>query len=306
MPAIDLTKLTSPIRLAGDAHCGFRDPAAYYHDGVFYLYYSYPTIDADGVWYSQVAWSKSRDLLTWSAPLPFTPRDRMLNYGSPGCVVREGDDFVLCLQTYPTPGITDKYADDTARIWTMRSQNLEHWGAPELLRVKGPDVPIEHMGRMIDAYLLRDRDEPNKWWCFYKQNGVSLSWSYDLRIWNYVGSAQAGENACVIPDGGEYVLFSSPETGILVQRSTNLQDWRTCDLLTLGVEHWPWAQGRLSAGFVLDLRDDPRVGKALLFFHGSRYGEEDPRGGYANWVSIGLAWSADLKNWEWPKDCSEC
>lgn len=32
-------------------------------------------------------------------------------------------------------------------------------------------------------------------------------------------------------------------------------------------------KGRLSAGFVLDLRKEPRVGKALVFFHGSRWPE---------------------------------
>jgi hypothetical protein len=29
------------------------------------------------------------------------------------------------------------------------------------------------MGRMIDAYLLADKDEPGKWWCLYKQNGLT-------------------------------------------------------------------------------------------------------------------------------------
>ena len=81
---------------------------------------------------------------------------------------------------------------------------------------------------------------------------------------------------------------------------TNLTDWRDCGLLRLGVDSWPWAQGRLTAGFVLDLRKDPRVGKALMFFHATRYGEEDPRGAGANWASIGLAWSDDLQNWDWP------
>jgi len=56
----------------------------------------------------------------------------------------------------------------------------------------------------------------------------------------------------------------------------------------------------LSAGFVLDLRDDPRVGKALMFFHGSRWPERDLRGGWASYVSIGIAWSDDLVHWEWP------
>jgi len=41
---------------------------------------------------------------------------------------------------------------------------------------------------------------------------------------------------------------------------------------------------------------DPRVGKALMFFHGSDFPEGDPRGGFDNFASIGLAWSNDLKS----------
>ena len=36
-------------------------------------------------------------------------------------------------------------------------------------------------------------------------------------------------------------------------------------MLTLGQKDWPWAQGRLTAGFVLDLRAEPSVRKSLLF-----------------------------------------
>jgi hypothetical protein len=42
------------------------------------------------------------------------------------------------------------------------------------------------------------------------------------------------------------------------------------------------------------------VGKALMFFHGSQYREKDPRGGFDNYASLGLAWSDDLKSWNWP------
>jgi hypothetical protein len=300
LPRIDLSALRSPVILEGDARMGYRDPAACYHDGIFHLYFSVPEIAEDGLVYSRVGWSKSRDLLDWTAPVLFTPRDRALNFSSPGCVVQDGDEFVLCLQTYPTPKASDKYADESARIWTMRSADLEHWGPPRLLRVKGPEVAVADMGRMIDAFLLRDREDPGRWWCFFKQNGVSRSWSRDLENWTFAGSRQAGENACVIVDGGEYVLFSSPDSGIQVSRSPDLEQWRDDGLLTLGRDAWPWAQGRLSAGFVLDLRQDPRVGKAIMFFHGSRFPEEDARGGWANWVNIGIAWSDDLRTWDWP------
>ncbi len=300
MTRIDLAAMTTPILLEGNERLAYRDPAVYLHDGVFHLFCSVTTIEADGLVYGRVGKCTSSDLMNWTEVRCFTPLDRKLNYSSPGNIVREGAEFVLCLQTYPTPLPTDKYANDTARIWIMRSRDLEHWGPPRLLRVKGPSVPDDKMGRMIDAYLLKDRMDPGKWWCFYKQNGVSLSWSYDLEVWTYAGSQPAGENACVIVDQEEYVLFSSPETGILVSRSKDLVTWRDIGLVALGGTGWAWAQGRLTAGFVLDLRQDPRVGMALMFFHGSRYHEKDPRGGWANWVNIGIAWSDDLSDWDWP------
>lgn len=296
---VDLGGLQSPVLFRGDAAAAYRDPAAVWHDGWFRLFFTLVRIEADGHPYSYLAWSKSRDLRTWSAPVIVTPRDRALNYGSPGNVIRDGGDWLLCLQTYPRPN-GEPYGNDSSRLWTMRSNDLEGWGAPDLLRVKGPDVPAEKMGRMIDPYLLADKDTPGKWWCLFKQNGVSRSWSSDLKTWTFAGHAPAGENACVIVDGGEYVLFHSPENGIGIKRSADLVSWRDEGVLTLGQDAWPWARGRLTAGFVLDLRHDPAVGKALMFFHGSDFPEKDPRGGFDNFASIALAWSDDLRTWAWP------
>ena len=120
---------------------------------------------------------------------------------------------------------------------------------------------------MIDPYLLQDKDVPGKWWCFYKQNGIGTP-TFDLKNWTYAGKSDAGENPCVILDGDHYVLFHSPPNGIGIKRSNELENWVDEGVLTLSQSEWPWAQGRLTAGFVLDLRDDPSIGKALMFFHG--------------------------------------
>jgi hypothetical protein len=293
-------KLRSPVLFWGDATTAYRDPAAVYSNGWFHLYFSLVKIESDGEVFAYTAWSKSRDLAHWTKPRIFTPRDNRLNYSSPGDVVRFGDEWVLCLQTYPRPN-GEKYANDTARIWTMRSKDLEHWGPPGLLRVKGPDVPVGKMGRMIDPFLFADKDEPGKWWCFFKQHGVICrAWSRDLKTWTYAGSVTAGENPCVIVVGNEYVLFYSPKNGIGVKRSPDLVRWRDVGLITLGQKDWGWAHGRLTAGFVLDARQVPGVGKYLMFFHGSMFPEDDPRGGFDNYASIGLAWSDDLREWNWP------
>lgn len=302
-PAIHWSEIKSPIIFRGDAATAYRDPAAIYDAGWFHLYFTLSEIQPDGSKIARVAWSKSQDLIHWSVPQPFTPRDANLNYSSPGDVIRFGDEWILCLQTYPRPH-GETYGNENSRLWIMRSKDLEHWGNPELLRVKGPQVPIASMGRMIDPYLLADKDEPGKWWCFYKQNGMSRSWSRDLQHWTYDGHIAAGENPCVIVDGNEYLLFHSPPNGIGLKRSSNLQSWRDEGVIFLGQKDWPWAQGRLTAGFVLDLRGEPTVGKAILFFHGSDYPETDPRGGFDNYASLGLAWSTDLKTWHWPGQSS--
>ena len=289
---------------AGDATRAFRDPAALFHNGWFYLYFTHvitepPISMRHPIAYSHVAWSKSSDLIHWTRPVNLTPSNKYLDYGSPGNIIRHNNQWVLCLQTYPRPH-GEKYGNKDSRIWTIRSHDLEHWSAPELLRVKGPDVPVEKMGRMIDPYLLADKDVPGKWWCLYKQNGISISSSSDLVTWTPQGRVDAGENPCVVVDRNEYVLFHSPANGIGIKRSNDLKAWRDEGVLTLGQKQWPWAQGRLTAGFVLDLRRDPSVGKALMFFHGSTYPETDRRGGFDNYASIGVAWSNDLKNWDWP------
>lgn len=82
-------------------------------------------------------------------------------------------------------------------------------------------------------------------------------------------------------------------------RSRDLADWSDQGLLTLGQAEWEWARhGRLTAGYVLDLRGDTAVGKALMFFHASALPEA--RGGFYQNCSIGIAWSDDLITWRWP------
>ena len=157
------------------------------------------------------------------------------------------------------------------------------------------------MGRMIDPYLFEDKDEKGKWWCFYKQNGVSMSYTYDFLNWTFYGNTNSGENVCVLNDGGEYVMFHSPSNGIGIKRSTNLKDWQSFgSQITLGQKHWKWAKGRITAGTVIDLRSTPRVGKYLMFFHGSGP-KKEKEGDFDKNSSIGVAWSNNLIDWEWPR-----
>lgn len=302
---IDFSRIKSPIVLRGDSKNAYRDPAAVYHAGKFYLFYTLVKTEQDNLIYSYTALSASRDLQNFSKPKIITPKGQHLNFSSPGNIVRFGKEWILCLQTYPRlnyrRGEPLRWADRSARLFIMRSSALVRWSEPELLRVKGPDIPEEQMGRMIDPYLIEDKDEPGKWWCFYKQNGVSLSWSDDFANWTYFGRADSGENVCVLIDKDEYVLFHSPGNGIGVKRSKDLKKWRNVNgLITLGQKQWPWAQTRLTAGVVLDLRKEPRVGKYLMFFHGGGPGKNKTQDNVDANCSLGIAWSDDLKTWDWP------
>ena len=291
-------QIPGPVLLRGDHRIAYRDPAAIYHEGTFRVWFSLVDREPDGrcFWYTAI--SRSRDLIQWSPPERVTPRDQSLNYSSPGNVIRFGGRWHLCLQTYPTPN-SEVHGTQAARVFMMTSDDLERWDEPRLMRVKGPDVPEGDMGRMIDPYLAQDKDEPGKWWCFYKQNGASMSYSYDLETWAYFGRVEAGENVCVLVEDDEYVLIHAPRNGVGFKRSRDLMHWTDQGLLTLGQEAWPWAAGRLTAAFVLDLRHEPRVGRYLMFFHGCVSRAIDPWNTHGQ-GSLALAWSDDLVHWEWP------
>ena len=296
---IEWDNIDKTVFLNGRPDIAYRDPCGHYYDGIFRVWHTQIHGKAGGEWVAGTGVVESSDLITWSEPRLITPLEKRFNYSSPGNVIRFDNRWVMCLQTYPTPN-GGFFGDESSRVFTMRSDDLLEWDEPELIKVKGPDVAQSDMGRMIDPYLVEDKDKPGKWWCFFKQNGASMSWSTDLETWTYFGHIEAGENVCLFIEGNNYVLFHSPKNGIGIKQSVDLQNWTDHGLLTLGQSAWPWAQGRLTAGHVLDLRDEPTIGKLLMFFHGS-----SPEGcaiqethGHS---SLGFAWGQDMVSWEWGK-----
>jgi len=292
-----LKRLHSPMLWAGTTAIAYRDPLLMWDGGNFRLFFSLATHDAAGKAFWQTAYSVSRDLRDWSPAVPITAHDRNYNFCSPGSITRYDGKWVLALQSYPTPH-GEKFGNQDSRLWLMRSSDLEQWSAPELLRFMGPAVLPEAMPRMIDPCVVADKDDPHRWWCFCKvqQTGVSLAWSRDLRDWNYEGRVDGGENPCVVVDQGQYVLFHSPKNGIGIKRSLDLHRWEDNGTITLGQAQWPWAQGRITAGYVLDGREIPGVHRWVMVFHGEANAES-----FTSGASIGIAWSSDLKHWEWPK-----
>lgn len=281
--------LLRPIILSGDGKISYRDPAVVYARGVYHMYFTYVD-NVDGHSYLCVGEVISEDLERWSQLRLLTDRDTRLNYSSPGNVVCDDDEWVLCIQSYSREN-GETYGNERSRLFTMRSRDLINWSEPELMRVKGPRVKREDMGRMIDPYLIRARGE---WWCFYKQNGVSFSKSPDLKTWTYIGRADAGENACVIEIPGGYRMFSSPENGIRVMDSVDLTHWeRKGQDIVLGQSQWEWAKGRLTAGFVMETPRGSGLKRYAMFFHGSKYKDIEA------FSSIAVAFSDDLYNWSW-------
>lgn len=174
-----LSELKSPVIFQGNDTLAFRDPAVLFFDGVFYLFFTLVETESDGKIFAYTVASHSSNLIHWSSPKKITPRDQDLNYCSPGNVIRFGNEWILCLQTYPRPDHYKTqpicYGNQNARIFYMRSKDLVYWEEPEIMMVKGREIPVDEMGRMIDPYLLEDKDEQGKYWCFYKQDGVSIS-----------------------------------------------------------------------------------------------------------------------------------
>ena len=298
-----LASIASPVIFKGNDTTAFRDPAVLVHENTFYLFFTLVRNESGKI-YSYTALSHSVDLKHWSPVKIITPRDQSLDFCSPGNVVRYKDEWILCLQTYPRPNYTadqqPRFGTGDARLYIMRSKDLENWSAPEIIKVKGPTVEMADLGRMIDPYLLEDKDEKGKWWCFYKQNGVSMSYSYDLQNWTFFGHTESGENVCVLNEDNEYILIHSPKNGIGIKRSSDLKNWKDWGkLITLDQEKWDWAKGRLSAGVVTNLKDHPKFGKYVMFFHGSGPKTEE-QGDFDKNASLGIAWSDDLLHWDWP------
>ena len=90
-----LNALQSPVIFRGDATTAYRDPAAIYSNGWFYLYFTLTRIEGPGQVFQYTAWSKSSDLTHWTEPKVFTPRDNRLNYGSPGDVIRFAGEWFM-------------------------------------------------------------------------------------------------------------------------------------------------------------------------------------------------------------------
>ncbi len=261
---------------------------------MFYIYFTLVETEEDGNIYMYVGETRTSDLINFTPIKKLTVRDKRYNFSSPGNIVLHNGKYKMCLQTYCREN-GEKYGNDRSRIYLMESEDLENWSEPYPMMVKG-ETPLEQMGRMIDPYLLYDEKE-GLWNCFFKQNGISRSVSPDLKNFEFKGFIEGGENVSVLKTNDGYYMFHSPHNGLGVKFSHDLEKWEDIGSpLVFGQENWLWAKGRLTAGAIVEIQDNGSV-LYLMFFHGS--GPEDERTIFDTYAGIGVAWSEDLKNWNW-------
>ena len=242
----------------------FRDPCAVWKEGVCHLYYTLVYQTNLGQAFT-LAESVSRDLVHFSSPRVLLPVDIRRNYSSPGNVFLYDGMYYICFQTYPRPN-GETYGNQDSRIYLMHSRDLIAWSEPELIAVKG-EMPDSDIGRMIDPYILREAD--GSFLCFFKQNGVSISKSFDLKHWEFLRNASCGENVCVLRLDSWYGILHSPTNGVGLLLSRDLEHFIDCGVSMLGCEEETWARNRVTAGCLIE-----HEGENLLFFHGdneSRY-----------------------------------
>lgn len=247
----------------------YRDPACYEHEGVFHLFFTLSE-KVDGYMYNRIGYARSEDLCSWSEPRLLTPRDRELNYCSPGNVIPYQKGFLLCFCSYPMPEPYAKrpWATEDARLFTVYTEDFEHFGEPTLLNPKS-HLPIEKTGRMIDPYLV---EKDGEYYVFYDGGGICYSTSKDMKTWSFGGRVPGGErceNPCMIPYGDKYLLLASPDSGITFFESNDLLHWTEVGREPLKKPDWDWADGRLTAAFALALPEG-FAHRYAVFFHGSR------------------------------------
>ena len=254
------------IIFAGNDRFAYRDPACWWHKGTYYLFFTVSEKE-NGYMFNRLALSLSHDLKSWSPPRMLTPKDLKLNFCSPGNIIEHNGEFILCFTSYPMPFpyASQCFADQSARLYIMRTYDFQTFSQPEKINAKG-DIPVEEEGRMIDPYIL---PVSGGFYLFFKQHGVSLSISKDLMNWSYLGRTEGGENACVLPWQDRYLLVHSPATGIAFSVSKDLKQWTEYGFTTLEQEKWPWAAGRLTAGFLMRAPQHS-AHRYILFFHASK------------------------------------
>ena len=250
----------------GNEKIAYRDPTCFYHGGKYHLFFTVSELDGEYM-YNRIGRSTSEDLVNWTEPVLITERSRFTNYCSPGNIIQHNGEYVICFTSYPMPEPyrVRHWANDDARLFTMRTKDFEVFSEPRILNPKtGTDKA--QIGRMIDPFII---EKDGYYYIYFKQNGVSFSISADMESWEFLGNTSGGENACVIEHNGRYLLIHSPENGVAFSESEDLLNWREKGHTVLYQDRWEWSKGRLTAAFATETAPGSKY-RYIMFFHGSR------------------------------------
>lgn len=295
---IQWSKITNPFHDT-EPEVSVRDPLLHYDNGVFRCFYSAVEFK-EGNYTFCLEMITSPDLVHWSMPKRLT--HSFLGFSSPGNIVRRGDDWIMSVQSYLVlPGQT--MACEEARLWFMRSKDLDNWSDPIPIYPQGAHVNWSDSRRQIDPCFM---EQDGKWWCIYKNSGkFGMLVSDDFKKWTeaspdrpVMDRSQTPDNAtvenpCIWREGDEWIMIFSPchkGRGIGVARSKDLLNWTGIHYLDFPAISW--ADNGPSAAMVADLRDV--CGKYVMVFHGERRKVN----GHA--AALGIAWSDDLEHWTVP------
>ncbi|MBE6367606.1 MAG: hypothetical protein E7052_06835 [Lentisphaerae bacterium] len=279
--------------------CSTRDPAAIWHNGEFYLYFT--------VQFNQHRWGApegyqcfvtvTRDFRNFTNPRPVTPT----GYVSPGSVIRFNNKWYMSVTRYPWP----------TAVCLVESDDLLNWSEP---RIVMPTHHGEYWGNEahgpIDGYLLEWK---NRIWLLFTdfQKGTTsqhlgLAVSDDMQSFenltpdrplldsDFYNANRGIENASIVADGDQLYLFCSvgmPEQRIAMLQSNDIMHWSKLDgQAEIDGLRQEWSKFIASAQFVADWRE--LTGYWVMLFMGTRHFDAYDR------MSLGMARSLDLKNWE--------
>ena len=286
--------------------CALRDPAIYYLEGEFHLYFTL----VKGLYDDRQSWfighTKTPDFIFYSEISCISPK----GYASPGNVFRYKDRYVICYQSYPRTSVA-KAPGDECRIFFSYSDDLEDWGDPEIISEEGCVSPWATTGswrrRQIDPYVLVENDTC---YLFYK-GGYHLGlWaSDDLNSWKDLTSekplvergpeswSHGAENPCALKVDDTFYLFYD-STGRYEGKKPNRLHYKTSkDLIDWDPGHaidLPDGESRVlsyGAPFFIDLRDSHGLFLAAYHTGGDRTGSD------RYLTDIGIGWSEDFKTW---------
>lgn len=285
-----------------------RDPSTIYYQGKFYLYFTHD-LRPDLPWITEERWATdlviTEDFLSYSSPKRVAPAP----YCSPGNILNYKDTWYMVVQYYGKP-------PKPANLCLTKSNNLLDWSYPETIHTWQPEHKWSN-NRLIDPFIVKKGEDFFLFYSGHEHKGetcmqhIGYAVSKDLIAWDDKslnepvlkaeedfelddGKHGGVENIVILQKEKLYYMVYSAgmrnqKTAIAV--SEDLVHWTKNGLISLPVEEWDEAEH--GAPYIIDGKE---WGEPYYYMW---YQGRTKKGRKA--VSIGVARSKDLYNWEIPK-----